>query len=379
MKNIKAPAAPAQIPYANPASDLAQEFGQITEAVTHFLNSGHYILGPRVDEFEAAMAKRIGVPDTVGVASGTDALVLSLLALAVGPGDEVITVSHTAGPTVAAIQMVGAVPVLIDVEADTYCLDAGKLEAAIGPRTKAVIVVHLYGHAADLDRIGAIANKRKIPVVEDCAQALGATIRGRAVGAIGDLGCFSFYPTKNLSALGDGGLVAGCNGDRIAAVRRLREYGWSKRQYAEIPHGRSSRLDEIQAAILLVRLRGLSAALERRHAIAMRYNEALRGLPVIVPIERKEYRHAFNLYVIRCDRRDSLAAHLDKLGIGTGLHYPYPAHVQPAFAANSRMPEPLAVTEKIAGEILTLPLFPSMTDDMQARVIDAVSGFFAGK
>jgi dTDP-3-amino-2,3,6-trideoxy-4-keto-D-glucose/dTDP-3-amino-3,4,6-trideoxy-alpha-D-glucose/dTDP-2,6-dideoxy-D-kanosamine transaminase len=379
MNKAKAPVATVHIPYANPASDLTQDVEQIIDAVTQFLNDGHYILGPRVGELEAAMAKAIGAPETVGVASGTDALVLSLLALGIGRGDEVITVSHTAGPTVAAIQIVGAVPVLIDVEADTYCLDPDKLEAAISPRTKAIIAVHLYGHPADLDRIGAIANRRKIALVEDCAQAVGATIHGRAIGAFGDFGCFSFYPTKNLAALGDGGLVAGHDGDLVTAVRRLREYGWSKRQYAEIPRGRSSRLDEIQAAILLVRLRTLTAALNKRRVIAARYNDAFRHLPVILPIERSECRHAFNLYVIRCDRRDRLAAHLAQLGIGTGVHYPYPAHMQPALAANSRIPEPLAVTEKIAGDILTLPLFPSMTDDMQASVIDGVCGFIAGK
>ncbi len=379
MNETSSPAARVEIPFANPASDHAGDFDQITQAVAEVLKGGHYILGPAVAEFEAAMAGRIGVPATIGVASGTDALVLSLQTLGIGPGDEVITVSHTAGPTVAAICMRGATPVLIDVEPNTYCLDPNKLEVALSPKTKAIIAVHLYGHPADLDKICALANRHKIAVVEDCAQAMGALNRGQPVGGIGDFSCFSFYPTKNLGAIGDGGLVAGRNSELMLRLRQLREYGWTKRQYAELPGGRASRLDEIQAAILLVKLRSFDEAINKRRAIALRYSEAFRDLPVSVPIERKECRHAFQLYVIRSNRRDRLAAQLNKSGIATGLHYPYPVHVQPGFAKTSRIPEPLAVTEKIANEILTLPLFPSMTADQQARVIEAVRGFYGCK
>jgi dTDP-4-amino-4,6-dideoxygalactose transaminase len=379
MNKISSTPPLVEIPFADPASDLAGDFDQITKAVADVLKGGHYILGPRVAEFEAAMADRLGLPSTVGVASGTDALVIGLQSLGVGRGDEVVTVSHTAGPTVAAINMLGATPVLVDIEADTFCLDPHKLEAALSPKTKAIIAVHLYGHPADLTKICELANRRQIAVVEDCAQALGAAIRERPVGGIGDISCFSFYPTKNLGAIGDGGLVTARNSDLLLRVRQLREYGWTKRQYAELPGGRASRLDEIQAAILLIKLRSFDEAINKRRAIALRYNEAFRDLPVTVPIERKECRRVFHLYVIRSDRRDHLAAQLNQKRIATGLHYPYPAHAQPAFAKTSRVPEPLTVTDKVANEILTLPLFPSMTAAQQDRVIEAVRGYYGSK
>ena len=217
-----------RIPLANPAADLASLRQAIVAAVTRVIGEGSYILGPEVSAFECQMASRLGVAGTVGVASGTDALVLALLAVGVGPGDEVITVSHTAGPTVAAICMTGAIPVLIDIEEDTFCLDPARLTSALGPRTRAIIAVHLYGHPADLDRIGAIARERNLPLIEDCAQAQEATSKGRKVGSIGDLGCFSFYPTKNLGAVGDGGLVAANDPKLLERLRQLRTYGWTK-------------------------------------------------------------------------------------------------------------------------------------------------------
>lgn len=376
MNQMNPAASQFEIPLANPALDLAHEFDQILEAVATVLKSGRYILGPLVGEFETGMAQRLGVPATVGVASGTDALVLSLRALGIGRGDEVVTVSHTAGPTVAAIRMLDATPVLIDIEPNTYCLDASKLEPSLSPLTKAIIAVHLYGHPAEMDGICGLANQYKIPVVEDCAQAQAAKIRDRSVGSIGDFGCFSFYPTKNLGAIGDGGLVAARDIELTDRVRRLREYGWTKPQYAELAGGCCSRLDELQAAVLLVKLRSLVDAVDKRRVIALRYNEAFQGLPLTIPTERKACRHAYHLYVVRCDRRDALAAYLNARGIATGLHYPYPVHRQPAFSECVRIPEPLLTTEKVASEILTLPLFPSLIADQQARVIDAVSEFF---
>lgn len=366
----------ARVPLAHPARDQAHLKADVAAAIADVIAQGNYILGPAVERFEAQMAERLGVTGAVGVASGTDALVLAMATLDIGRGDEVITVSHTAGPTVAAIRMLGATPVLVDVEADSYCLDPAKLESAIGPQTKSIVVVHLYGHPADLDRIVPIASKYGVPIVEDCAQAQDATIDRRPVGSIGTVGCFSFYPTKNLGAIGDGGLAAARNDNLIARLRKLRTYGWTKPQYAEVPGGRGSRLDEIQAAILSVKLAALSEAIERRRAIAQRYRESFADLPLVVPSVRSGCRHVYHLFVIRSDRRDALASHLDGCGISTGIHYPYPVHVQPGLTEGARIPEPLLVTEGISPQILSLPLFPSMTARQQERVIAAVRSFF---
>ena len=323
---------PDIVPLANPAMDLADVREKLVAAAARVIERGSYVLGPEVTEFEQRMAIRLGVPGTVGVASGTDALVLALLALGVGPGQEVITVSHTAGPTVAAIQIVGAIPVLVDVEADTFCLDAKALNAALTPRTKAVIAVHLYGHPAALDDICEFARQHGLFVIEDCAQAQELTIRGRMVGSIGDVGCFSFYPTKNLGAIGDGGLVAAHDQKLLERVRQLRTYGWTKPQYAEIAHGRCSRLDEIQAAFLAVKLEHLDEQIERRRAIARAYDEAFANLPLSRPIERSGCRHVYHLYVIRCRERDALERYLQNSGIMTGRHYPFPVHEQPGLS-----------------------------------------------
>lgn len=366
----------ARVPLADPALDTAQGREKILAAIGRVIDSGSYILGPQVTAFESAMASRHAVAGAIGVGSGTDALSLALKSLEIGAGDEVVTVSHTAGPTVAAICSLGATPVLIDVEEETYCLDPQKLETAFSPRTKAVLVVHLYGLSADMDRICAIADRRKIPVIEDCAQAQGATYRGRLVGSIGQLSCFSFYPTKNLGAIGDGGAVLARTAELVERVRHLRTYGWTKPQYAEVSGGRCSRLDEMQAAILNVKLPGLGESVTKRSVLAARYSEGLRDLPLKLPAERPDCHHAYHLYVVRSDRRDALARSLNEAGVSTGLHYPYPVHKQPAFAAVARVPELLAVTERIAGEILTLPLFPSLTAYQQDRVIGAVRRFF---
>ncbi len=367
---------PDIVPLANPAMDLADVREKLVAAAARVIERGSYVLGPEVTEFEQRMAIRLGVPGTVGVASGTDALVLALLALGVGPGQEVITVSHTAGPTVAAIQIVGAIPVLVDVEADTFCLDAKALNAALTPRTKAVIAVHLYGHPAALDDICEFARQHGLFVIEDCAQAQESTIRSRMVGSIGDVGCFSFYPTKNLGAIGDGGLVAARDQKLLERVRQLRTYGWTKPQYAEIAHGRCSRLDEIQAAFLTVKLENLGEQIERRRAIARAYDEAFANLPLSRPIERSGCRHVYHLYVIRCRKREALERYLQNSGVMTGRHYPFPVHEQPGLSVRALIPRALAVTEEVKQEILTLPLFPSMSVAQQTRVIDAVSSFF---
>jgi dTDP-4-amino-4,6-dideoxygalactose transaminase len=340
------------------------------------VDSGFYILGPEVAAFEKALASNVGVAEAVGVASGTDALMLALLAAGVAVGDEVITVSHTAGPTAAAILMIGAIPVLIDVEVSSYCIDPDKIEAAIGPRTRAVLAVHLYGHPANVAAIDKVARRHGIPVIEDCAQAQGATVGERRVGSLGEIGCFSFYPTKNLGAIGDGGAVVSDNHALSDRARKLRTYGWSKPQYAELESGRCSRLDEIQAAVLSLKLKSLSSNIERRRSVARRYYADLAELPLILPSERSGCRHSYHLFVVRAEARDALEAHLKASGIGTGRHYPWPVHVQPALAARAKVPEPLEVTEQIVGEILSLPMFATMSEAQIDRVVDAVQRFY---
>jgi dTDP-4-amino-4,6-dideoxygalactose transaminase len=365
-----------RVPFADPGSDLAPIREEIIAAVAQVVDRGQYILGAFVDNFERELAARLGVAAAVGVASGTDALALGLQALGVHEGDEVITVSHTAGATVAAIRMIGAIPVLIDIEPETYCLDPAKLEQALSPRTKAVVAVHLYGHPADMGRIGKFTRHHGIASVEDCAQAQEATCRGQPVGSIGVVGCFSFFPTKILGAIGDAGAVATSDTAIANRLQLLRTYGWIKPQFATISGGRSSRLDELQAAILSLRLRYLSNQVERRRAIALEYDKALADLPLRLPIEVAGYRHVYHLYVIRTDRRDQFRAHLDKDGISTGVHYPYPVHAQPGLAERARIPAPLTVTETVAREIVTLPLFPSLSKYQQARVIASVRSYF---
>jgi dTDP-4-amino-4,6-dideoxygalactose transaminase len=350
----------ARIPLADPRADQADLRGEILAAITRVIDGGTYILGREVAAFEGRFAQTVGATGAVGVASGTDALALALLAVGVSRGDEVITVSHTAGPTVAAIRMIDAIPILVDVEPQSLGLDPAALEAAVSARTRAILPVHLYGCPADLDRICGFARARDIPVVEDCAQAHGAAIGGRPVGSIADAGCFSFYPTKNLGAIGDGGAITSSRADVLERAQRLRTYGWTKPQLA----------------VLNVKLHRLAADVEKRRAIAERYNAGFADLPIMLPRPPAGRSHAYHLYVLRSDRRDALARHLDAAGIGTGIHYPYPVHRQPGLVAAARIPQPLTVTEAIGEEILSLPLYPSMGSDACDRVIEAVRSFF---
>lgn len=373
------PASAISVPLADPSAENALLRTEILSAITRTVDGKSYILGPEVTAFEKAMSRDLWREDgkIVGVGSGTDALVLSLIALGIGLGDEVVTVSHTAGPSVAAILVTGATPVLVDVDEETFCICPRAVEAAIGPRTKAILVVHLYGHPAEMDGIIAIAAKREIAVVEDCAQAQGARHRDRAVGTIGAAGCFSFYPTKNLGAIGDGGAITARDMSIVERVRSLRVYGWREPQYAEIPRGRCSRLDEIQAAILSVKLPHLSQSIERRRALAGLYRSRLSGLPIRLPVEKAQCWHTYHLFVIQAEDRDALAAHLAANGIATGRHYPFPAHLQPALVAGSRMPQPLTVTERLSARILSLPLFTTMTDGQLEHVATTMRAYYA--
>lgn len=364
------------VPRADPRGEALAVRAEILAALMRVVDSGSYILGTEVAAFEKALAGTIGVAEAVGVASGTDALMLAMLAAGVVAGDEVLTVSHTAGPTVAAISMIGAVPVLVDVEDASYCIDPNKIEPAVRSRTRALVAVHLYGHPADMAAVNRIAARHDIPVIEDCAQAQGAMQGERQVGSLGEAACFSFYPTKNLGAIGDGGAVVTANIPLADRVRKLRTYGWTKPQYAALENGRCSRLDEIQAAVLSLKLKLLHSNMERRRKAAERYRSGLADLPLILPIERPGCRHSYHLFVIRTQERDALEAHLQATGISCGRHYPWPVHLQPGLASVAQVPEPLVVTERIATQILSLPMFATISEAQIDRVVEAVHKFY---
>ena len=357
------------IPCANPAAQYLSSKADIDAAVARVLARGWYVLGEEVKAFESEFAAWVGVAHGIGVGSGTDAVALGLRALGVGPGDEVVTVSHTAVATVVAIEMTGASAVLVDIDPKTYGLDATKLEAALGPRTKAIVAVHLYGHPVDLDAIAEIARAKGIPILEDCAQAHGAALGDRHVGSIGAIAAFSFYPTKNLGALGDGGMVVTADAELANRVRELREYGWRER-YVSAVTGVNSRLDELQAAVLRVKLKRLDADNDARRAIAAQYHEGLRGTGLVLPVELPGARHVYHLYVVRAPgRRDALQAKAKELGVGTLVHYPVAIHLQPAYQGRLRGAEHLPETERAAREVLSLPMFPELPPSDVAAVV----------
>jgi dTDP-4-amino-4,6-dideoxygalactose transaminase len=344
--------------------------------MTKVLESGVYILGEEVEGFERDFAAYCGVAHAIGVASGTDALVLALKGLGIGAGDEVITVSHTAVATVAAILAVGATPVLVDIDPVAYTIDPALIQSAVTPHTKAVLAVHLYGQPAGMEAIGALARRAGLRVIEDCAQAAGGSERGSRVGSFGDIACFSFYPTKNLGAIGDGGALVTSDAELAARIRRLRQYGWDEtRKTREI--GLNSRLDPLQAAILRVKLPRLDADNTRRGAIARRYGEGLAGLPLTLPAVRKDASHAFHLYVVACGNREQLMAHLQGDRISTAVHYAEPVHRQSGYAEKVRTPRAgLPATERAVARILTLPLYPELSDEQVDCVIASIRGFY---
>ena len=365
------------IPWASPLAQYRAHQAPIQRAINRVLDSGTYILGGEVEAFENAFAEYCGGGCAVGVASGTDALILALRTLGIGAGDEVITVAHTAVATVAAILAVGATPVLVDVDDMFWTLNPAALAAAATPRSKAVIAVHLYGQAADLDSILPFARRHRLAVIEDCAQASGGRYRGRRVGSIGEIGCFSFYPTKNLGAIGDGGMVVARELKIAERVRRLRQYGWDDtRQTHEA--GFNSQLDPLQAAILQAKLPHLDADNVRRAAIAQQYEQGLRGLAIKTPKERPDTQHVYHLYVIACAQREALMAHLAERQVGCAIHYPVPVHRQAGYADRVSLPAGcLPVTEGLCQQIMSLPLYPELSDADVARVIACVRDFFA--
>jgi dTDP-4-amino-4,6-dideoxygalactose transaminase len=350
----------------------------ILDALARVIDAENCILGQEVAAFEAEMAAHTGTAHCVGVNSGTDALVLGLQALGVGPGDEVVTVSHTALATVAAVTLTGAVPVLVDVDPLTRTISPDAVKAALTPRTKAVVAVHLYGQPCDMDALLSLTREHNIALVEDCAQAQGALHRGRRVGSMGAIGCFSFYPTKNLGAIGDGGGLTTNDSELADRVRQLRQYGWDKDRISQRV-GHNSRLDEMQAAILRLKLPELDADNARRAAVSARYTRDLAGLGLELPPVIEGTDAAHHLYVIATDDRDALKAHLAQRGILAGIHYAIPAHANPGYADIVRLPPGgLPVTEALVKRILTLPIYPELAEVEIATVIDGVRSFFKG-
>ncbi len=369
-----------RVPQADPKAGYLAHKDELAKAVTRALDSGWYILGQEVAAFEKEFAAFENAAHGIGVANGTDALEIILRGLGIGPGDGVVTVSHTAVATVASIELVGATPILADID-DHYTLSPAALEAALAgnmtggagakPKIKAVIVVHLYGQIADMPAIAAIAKKHGIAIIEDCAQAHGATLDGKPVGSWGAAAAFSLYPTKNLGAFGDGGIVLTNDGALAEKIKAIREYGWRQRYISDLS-GMNTRLDEMHAAMLRVRLKYLADENARRAAIADVYDAALDGL-CPRPLRRAGAGHVFHQYVIRSKARDALQAKLREAGIGTNVHYPMPVHIQPAYKGRTWLAEgKLPKTELASQEVLSLPMFPQLSDAQVEETVAAL-------
>ncbi|MGB5134441.1 MAG: DegT/DnrJ/EryC1/StrS family aminotransferase [Prochlorococcaceae cyanobacterium] len=357
-----------------------QELGEaLDQAVLEVLRSGQYIGGAATADFEAAFAAACGVPHAVGCNSGTDALVLALRGLGIGPGDEVITTSFSFFATAEAISAVGATPVFVDVREGSYLIDLDQLEAAITPATRALLPVHLFGRPVDMERVCAIADRHGLHVIEDCAQATGARWAGRPVGSWGDAGCFSFFPTKNLGAAGDGGAVTCRDPELARRVRELAVHGMPRR-YLHTSLGYNSRLDAIQAAVLAVKLPHLQRWLESRRDLAARYSQQLAGLPGLQLPDPGPEGHSWNQYVLRVTSaaaaahspRDQLKQQLQDAGVNTIIYYPIPIHRQPAYADLGYGPGSLPLTERLCSEVLSLPIFPELGEARQQRVIEVL-------
>jgi len=352
---------------------------EIDAAIQRVMDSQQFILGPEVENFEKEMTDYCGTGFAIACASGSDALLLPLMALEVGPGDEVVTTPFTFVATAGSVARLGARPVFVDIDPRTYNIDVSKLEAAITSKTKAIIPVHLFGMSADMDAIMKIASRRGIPVIEDAAQAIGATYAGKPVGSIGLCGCFSFFPSKNLGGAGDGGMLT-TNDEALARKLRLLHLhgGHTKYEYELI--GMNSRIDALQAAILRVKLRYLDSWSEGRKSNAARYDELFTGLglhrEIQLPLTAAKCTHIFNQYVIRAPRRDELRNYLRDCGVPSDVYYPLPLHLQKAFAYLGYKSGDFPESETASKEVLALPVFPEMTDDQQNLVIESIAAFY---
>lgn len=347
---------------------------EIDAAVLSTLESGHFILGPQVTKFEKSIATYLGVGHAIGLASGTDALVIALRALNIGDGDEVIIPAYTFFATAGTVMSVGAKPVIVDVDPKSYQIDVSKIEAAVTSKTKAIIPVHLYGHPAEMNPILEIARKHGLKVIEDNAQGFGAEYLGKKTGTMGDIGCLSFFPTKNLGAYGDGGAVVTNDPALAEQMRMLRAHGWKKKYYSEMV-GYNSRLDALQAAILQAKLPYLDVWNEKRRELSKRYNEYLAPLSIATPVEREWAKHVYHLYIIRSTKRDELQAFLRQKGIASEVYYPIPPHLSVPCRVFGYKEGDFPHAEKAALETLALPLYPELTLAQQDEVIAAVKDF----
>ena len=360
--------------------DLKRQYNSIKDEVNTKINevlqNTYFILGENTEAFEEEFANYCGVKHAIGVASGSDALTLSLKALGIEEGDEVITVPNTFIATVDAISRNGAKPVFVDIDLETYNINVAKIEEKITDKTKAIIPVHLYGQPADMDAIIKIAKKKyDLKIIEDACQAHGAEYKGKKVGSLGEVGCFSFYPAKNLGAYGDGGMVVTNNEEIAERIKMLRNYGQSKKYYHDFM-GYNSRLDEIQAAVLRVKLRYLDEWNDKRREYAKLYNELLKNVSgVETPIEKEFVKHVYHLYVIRCKNRDELQQYLSSKGVSTGIHYPIPVHLQKAYKHLEYKQGDFPITEKYSKEILSLPMFPELLEDEIKYVVNCIKKF----
>jgi dTDP-4-amino-4,6-dideoxygalactose transaminase len=361
------------VPFLDLRRRIASIRPSLEERVNRVLEAGRFILGEVVAELEQAFPRYCGVRYGIAVASGTDALWLTLEALGVGPGDEVITVSNTCVPTVAAIVKSGATPVLVEVDPETFTMDVELVEASLTSRTRCLLPVHLYGQCADLAPLRALADAHGLFLVEDCAQAHGAEYRGKRAGSLGHAGCFSFYPTKNLGGLGDGGMVVTDQTDLAHKLRLLRQYGYVEPNRSAMK-GYNSRLDELQAAAILVGLDELDRWNERRRQIAAAYTATCSSTRVMPPVEAEYARHVYHLYVVKTDARDLLRERLKACGVETMIHYPIPVHQQPGYGKLCRVGRGgLERTERISRQILSLPVFPELRAEEIQTVIETIA------
>ena len=367
-----------RVPFGALALDYREKRVAIDAAIARVLERGWFVLGEEVAAFEAAFAKFLGVSHVVACANGTEAIALALRALDTGPEDEVVLPANTCGPTLAGVRMAGARPVLADVDEDTLTLGAAEAEKVLTPATRVLLPVHLYGGLADLPGLVALANARKLSLVEDCAQSHGALLDGRAAGSFGRTSAFSFYPSKNLGAYGDGGAVATNEPEIAERLRQLRQYGWSRRDFSEC-EGWNSRLDELQAAILGVKLPSLATENARRLQIANRYDAAFSELPLRRVGTRPGSVPARHLYTVRTEKREALREHLSARGVDTSVHYPVPLHLQPGYGFLGGKKGDFPVSEKACDTIVSLPLYAALTDAQVEAVVDGVTSFFQKK
>src|SRR5579863_5788779 len=367
---------PIQVPYLDLKAEYRSIKQEIDAAIAGVLESAQFILGTEVAGFEREFAAYCGAKECIALNSGTSALHLALLAAGVEAGDEVITVPFTFVASVAAVLYAGARPVLVDIDPRSFTMDPAAIEAAITPRTKAILPVHLYGQSADMDPIMDIARRHGLVVIEDAAQAHGAKYKGRLVGSIGDMACFSFYPGKNLGAYGEGGAVTTSNAEYAHTFRMLRDWG-QDRKYHHVLRGYNYRMEGFQGAILRVKLRHLTAWTEARRAIVSKYNQLLADSGLKLPAEMPWAHHVYHVYTVRTGEREMVQGALEREGIQTGIHYPVPVHLQPAYADLGYKRGDFPQSEKAADEVFSLPLYPEMTDDQIESVSEALMGLAA--